>query len=100
MAASVRSEASRASSDWVSASGWGTGLRCPRFVGREAELRRVADAWRCPPALVLVEGEAGIGKSRLVREALAALAPAAPRSLVAVCPPFREALTLGPMSRA
>jgi predicted ATPase len=46
---------------------------------------------------VLVAGEAGIGKSRLVQEALAAVAPGGPRSLVAVCPPFREALTLGPI---
>jgi DNA-binding CsgD family transcriptional regulator len=74
-----------------------TGVHSPRFVGRNAELRRVVDALRRPPALVLVEGEAGIGKSRLVREALAAIAPGGPRSLVAVCPPFREALTLGPI---
>ncbi|MET8327336.1 AAA family ATPase [Streptomyces sp. NPDC005181] len=71
--------------------------RRPRFVGREAELRRVTDALRRLPALVLVEGEAGIGKSRLVQEALAAVANGGPRTLVAVCPPFREALTLGPI---
>ncbi|MFB7500208.1 AAA family ATPase [Streptomyces sp. NPDC056161] len=58
----------------------------PRFVGRERELLRVTDALRRRPALVIIEGESGIGKSRLVREALAA-----------VCPPFREALTLGPI---
>ncbi|MFE4922850.1 AAA family ATPase [Streptomyces sp. NPDC056661] len=71
--------------------------RRPRFVGRDAELRRVTDALRQSPALVLVEGEAGIGKSRLVQEALAAVATGGPRTLVAVCPPFREALTLGPI---
>ncbi|MET9472014.1 AAA family ATPase, partial [Streptomyces sp. NPDC002922] len=71
--------------------------RRPRFVGRDAELRRVTDALQQLPALVLVEGEAGIGKSRLVREALAAVATGGPRTLVAVCPPFREALTLGPI---
>ncbi len=46
---------------------------------------------------MLVEGEAGIGKSRLVGEALTAVATTGPRTLVAVCPPFREALTLGPI---
>ncbi|MGP3960032.1 ATP-binding protein [Nonomuraea sp. 3N208] len=38
------------------------------FVGREAELRRLAAAQAATPAAVLVVGEAGIGKSRLVRE--------------------------------
>ena len=69
----------------------------PRFVGREDELRCVADALRRSPAVVLVEGEAGIGKSRLVREALARPAGRGSRWLIAVCPPFREGLTLGPI---
>jgi DNA-binding CsgD family transcriptional regulator len=60
-------------------------------------LRRVTYALRRSPALVLVEGEAGIGKSRLVREALAVLGSGGSRWLVAVCPPFREGLTLGPI---
>jgi hypothetical protein len=45
-------------------------LSAPRFVGRAVELRRLTDALTRPPAAVLVEGEAGIGKSRLVQEAL------------------------------
>ncbi|MFE2738060.1 AAA family ATPase [Streptomyces sp. NPDC059349] len=81
----------------VTASAASPVCRRPRFVGRDAELRRVTDALRQLPALVLVEGEAGIGKSRLVQEALAACATWGPRTLVAVCPPFREALTLGPI---
>ncbi|MFD0782615.1 AAA family ATPase, partial [Micromonospora azadirachtae] len=48
-----------------------------------------------PPAIVLVEGEAGIGKSRLLREWLAA--PHQSTALVSVCPPLRESLTLGPI---
>ncbi|MER6506603.1 AAA family ATPase [Nonomuraea sp. NPDC001636] len=36
------------------------------FVGREAELGRLAAAWARTPSAVLVVGEAGIGKSRLV----------------------------------
>ena len=74
-----------------------TDVGVPRFVGRDVELRRVTDALRQPPALVLVEGEAGIGKSRLVREALAVAVADGAHSLVAVCPPFREGLTLGPI---
>ena len=74
-----------------------TDVGAPRFVGRDDELRRVADALGRPPAVVLVEGEAGIGKSRLVREALAMAGAGSPRWLIAVCPPFREGLTLGPI---
>lgn len=74
-----------------------TGVDSPRLVGRDAELRRLTDALEQLPTLIMVEGEAGLGKSRLVREALSALALKGSRSLVAVCPPFREALTLGPI---
>ncbi|MFJ5304399.1 helix-turn-helix transcriptional regulator [Streptomyces sp. NPDC088350] len=72
-------------------------LSAPRFVGRAAELHRLTDALAQPPAVVLVEGEAGIGKSRLVQEALDEPGIAARRVLAAMCPPFREALTLGPV---
>ena len=50
-----------------------------RFVGRERELRSLAEAWervqtqaRCE--LVTVVGDAGVGKSRLVSEALTGIA--------------------------
>ncbi|MFI1096095.1 ATP-binding protein [Streptomyces sp. NPDC020917] len=75
----------------------GDGVGPPSLVGRDRELRRVTAALSALPALVLVEGEAGIGKSRLVREALVRAAPGGSRHLVAMCPPFREALTLGPV---
>ena len=68
-----------------------------RFVGRATELRRVVAALTRAPALVLVEGEAGIGKSRLVREALAAAESEYTHPLIAMCPPFRTGLTLGPI---
>jgi DNA-binding CsgD family transcriptional regulator len=46
-------------------------LRMPWFVGREAELRRLADVADhvrvAHPGLVLIEGEAGIGKSSLAQ---------------------------------
>lgn len=67
----------------------------PRFVGRDRELAALRGALARPPAIVLVEGEAGIGKSRLLREWSAA--PDQRTALVSVCPPLRESLTLGPI---
>jgi DNA-binding CsgD family transcriptional regulator/tetratricopeptide (TPR) repeat protein len=72
-------------------------VRSPGFVGRNAELARLAAAFTHPPAVVLVEGEAGIGKSRLIREYLACPAARRHRVLVAACPPFRQPCTLGPV---
>lgn len=63
----------------------------PRFVGRDREMAALRGALARPPAIVLVEGEAGIGKSRLLREWLAA--PEERTALVSVCPPLRESLT-------
>ncbi|GAA5196075.1 helix-turn-helix transcriptional regulator [Microbacterium jejuense] len=70
-------------------------ISTPGFVGRDRELAELRDAVARPPAIVLVEGEAGIGKSRLLQEWLAE--PEAPTALVSVCPPLRESLTLGPI---
>jgi DNA-binding CsgD family transcriptional regulator len=67
-------------------------LSGPAFIGRERELTDLRHALSCPPAIVLVEGEAGIGKTRLVQEALDPI-----RALVAACPPLREPFTLGPV---
>jgi DNA-binding CsgD family transcriptional regulator/tetratricopeptide (TPR) repeat protein len=73
----------------------------PSFVGRRQELAVLAQALARPPALVLVEGEPGIGKSRLVRELLSSPAHA-PRGLAvaAACPPLPEPYTLGPVVEA
>jgi predicted ATPase len=55
-----------------------TGLS-PVMVGRAAELARLGElaATTGEPALALVSGEAGIGKTRLVAELVATLDPAA-----------------------
>ena len=69
-------------------------IASPGFVGRSRELDTFRQTLGRPPALILVEGEAGIGKSRLLREALSG-APGP--YVVAACPPFREPYTLGPV---
>ncbi|MEV0387881.1 AAA family ATPase [Nonomuraea sp. NPDC050643] len=48
------------------------------FVGREAELARLTAARQRTPGAVLVVGEAGIGKSRLVREFVSGLGAPGP----------------------
>ncbi|MFB9832953.1 AAA family ATPase, partial [Actinoallomurus acaciae] len=74
--------------------GGGRVLLAPAFVGRERELAELRAAFAAAPALVVVEGEAGVGKSRLLREF-----PTAPDrvTLLAVCPPYRVPFTLGPV---
>ncbi|HEY1919847.1 MAG TPA: AAA family ATPase [Streptosporangiaceae bacterium] len=69
----------------------------PQFTGRDTETRQITGALSDPPAMILVEGEAGIGKTRLVREALTGAGAGIGKVLVAVCPPFRQPLTLGPV---
>ena len=69
----------------------------PGFVGRERELAALSRALGGGPAVVLIEGEAGIGKTRLVTEFLASPAGSGSRALVACCPPFRRSQTLGPV---
>jgi DNA-binding CsgD family transcriptional regulator len=72
----------------------------PRFTAREGELAALSGALAVPGAVVLVEGEAGIGKSRLLAEYLATGAGQAARAVVAWCPPFRQPQTLGPVADA
>ncbi|URN06937.1 AAA family ATPase [Actinomadura madurae] len=77
--------------------GGGAPVSAPAFVGRDREFAALRDALGAPPALALVEGEAGIGKSRLLGEFLSAPGLTGGRVLLAVCPPFRVPLTLGPI---
>lgn len=55
---------------------------------------------RSPPALVLVEGELGIGKSRLVQEALSGSRMEERQVLVGQCPRVREPFLLAPFVEA
>lgn len=69
----------------------------PVLIGRDRELRLLQDAASNAPALVLVEGEAGSGKSRLVREALGRPPLAHARMLVGYCQRLREPFLLAPI---
>ena len=77
------------------------GLRAP-FVGRESELTILRAAWAqaCGegrPHLVTLLGDAGVGKSRLVREFLSSLEVDA-KVLVGRCLPYGEGVTLWPLA--
>ena len=50
-------------SAWVARS-----ASCPVMIGRDLELETLKDSWRSTGQLLVVQGPAGIGKSRLVRE--------------------------------
>ena len=71
----------------------------PRFVGRERELTLIREAWAraCSSdtcELLSVVGEAGVGKSRLVAEALA---PLDARVVRGRCLPYGDGITYWPV---
>ncbi|MEU6114631.1 AAA family ATPase [Streptomyces sp. NPDC047117] len=68
----------------------------PVLVGRSGELRALVDALGQAPSVVLVEGEAGIGKTRLIREALAQPSVRGRQVLLGTCHPLREPFPYGP----
>ena len=80
-------------------------VHSPTFVGRveelqalEAALKRAADA---DPTVVLVGGEAGVGKTRLVAELIARSIPDGTRVLVGGCVPVGDgALPYAPIVEA
>lgn len=80
------------------------------FVGREAELARLLDAWRQDGAdddlgnhggrVMIVAGEAGIGKTRLATEFLHAVRHEGNGVLIARCFEGESHLTYGPLAMA
>ncbi|GGS45427.1 ATP-binding protein [Actinokineospora fastidiosa] len=70
------------------------------LVGREDELSRLRSAVRRTPAFVQVEGEAGVGKSRLVRELIGSVDAGGPTVLVGHCQHLREPFILGAVLEA
>jgi DNA-binding NarL/FixJ family response regulator len=75
-------------------------LVSPVLVGRDGELDLLLAAATDPPALALVEGEAGIGKTRLVEELLARPELRAHHRLVGRSHQLSEPFPLGPVMEA
>ena len=71
------------------------------FTGREAELARLQQHWQAAMAgrrqVLLLRGDAGIGKSRLVREFRRSLASAGHRTLECRCAPEHAGSAFQPM---
>ena len=73
-----------------------------RLVGREGEWERLLSAWRAAftgrPCLVLLEGEAGIGKTRLAEEMLTWAERQGRRGALARCYPMETSLAYAPVT--
>lgn len=80
--------------------GAGEQLVSPVLVGRDDELTGVVAVVSATPAVVVVEGEAGVGKTRLVEELLASPELADSRKLLGRCQQIREPFPLGPVIEA
>ena len=86
--------------------GWGltarlsAGRRPGVFVGREGQLARLAGALAGEARLVLVVGDAGVGKTRFVAEALRAAAAGGVVAAWGGCLPLAEQLPLLPVAQA
>ncbi|MCC5574089.1 AAA family ATPase [Microtetraspora sp. AC03309] len=74
-----------------------TGPASPALVGRDAQLRALLDAIDSPPAVILVQGETGIGKTRLVRAAIERLRADRRMVLLGHCHQLREPFPYGPV---
>lgn len=72
-------------------------ISSPLLVGRDLELGRLTRAVRHAPSVALVEGEAGVGKTRLLKEVAHGERRSGRLVLVGSCSPLREPLPLGPV---
>jgi DNA-binding CsgD family transcriptional regulator len=72
----------------------------PVLAGRDDELESLVRAASAPPALIVVEGEAGVGKTRLVEELLDAPGLGGTHCYVGDCQSLAEPFPLGPVLEA
>jgi DNA-binding CsgD family transcriptional regulator len=80
---------------------WGEGMATPAaFVGREDELSRLLAALANQTRMVLVVGDAGVGKTRLAGEAMARAAVTGMVTVRGECLPLGERLPLLPVAGA
>lgn len=81
----------------AAATGCTARMRVPALVGRCEELHELLGTVPRRPSVALVEGEAGIGKTRLVRELLEQPEIADHAVLTGHCHPLREPFPYGPV---
>ncbi|MBB5935444.1 ATP-binding protein [Streptomyces zagrosensis] len=67
----------------------------PVLIGREWELRTLHTAVAAAPSVIFVEGEAGVGKSRLIAELINAMGDGPPLVAVQHCQPLRDPFPYG-----
>ncbi|SEG98161.1 regulatory protein, luxR family [Nonomuraea solani] len=72
-------------------------LVSPALVGRDAQLRLLVSTLTSPPAVTQVQGEAGIGKTSLVRAAIDPLLGGERTVLLGHCHQIREPFPYGPV---
>ncbi|MEV4173298.1 AAA family ATPase [Nonomuraea sp. NPDC049709] len=72
-------------------------LASPALVGRDAQLRLLVSTITSPPAVTQVQGEAGIGKTSLVRAAIGPLTGGGRTVPLGHCHQIREPFPYGPV---
>lgn len=75
-------------------------LRSPVIVGRDKQLNDLSLTLSTPPAMVVITGEAGVGKTRLVEELSLQPFVRGERVLVGHCYPLRDPFPFGPIIEA
>ena len=77
-----------------------TRVSSPVLLARTAELDALGRAIANPPAVAVIEGEAGVGKTRLVSELAGQVRAQGGRVLIGHCHPLHDPFPLGPVVEA